>query len=86
MSSRILFYFQSTALDSSAENEDTDVMHEFQSKLLYFEKQRITDIRQILLDFTLIQLKESVKSMEILTSAYNHVIAIDVEKDLEVGI
>lgn len=52
--------------------------------LMRFERQKIGDIRQILLDFTLIQLKESVKSMEILTAMYNDIAAIDENKDLEV--
>lgn len=51
-----------------------------------FERKRITDIRQILLDLTLIQIKENVKSMEILTTMYNDVVAIDVDRDLEVSI
>lgn len=49
-----------------------------------FERQKIGDIRQIMLDFTLIQLKESVKSMEMLTTMYNDIAAIDETKDLEV--
>lgn len=36
------------------------------------------------MDFTLIQLKESVKSVELLTTMYNDVASIDVDKDLEV--
>lgn len=36
------------------------------------------------MDFTLIQMKESVKKMEILTAMYNGIVAIDVDKDLEV--
>lgn len=50
-----------------------------------FERQKIGDIRQILLDFTFIQLKESVKSMEMLTTMYNDIAAIDENKDLEVN-
>lgn len=52
--------------------------------LLRFERQKISDIRQMLLDFTLIQLKESVKSMEILTTMYNDVAAIDENMDVQV--
>lgn len=51
-----------------------------------FERKRIIDIRQILLDLTLIQIKENVKSMEILTAMYNDVVAIDANKDLEVSL
>lgn len=49
-----------------------------------FEKKKIGDIRQILLDFTLIQLKESMNSMEILTTMYNDITSISVDKDLMV--
>lgn len=52
--------------------------------LLRFERQKIVDIRQMLLDFTLIQLKEAVKSMEILTTMYNDVAAIDEDVDVQV--
>lgn len=50
-----------------------------------FERKKISDIRQILLDFTLIQLKESVNSMEILTTMYNDIISIDANKDSKVS-
>lgn len=59
-------------------------MNEFEKNLLIFERQKIDDIRRILMDFTLIQLKESVKSMEILTTMYNDIASIDADKDLEV--
>lgn len=36
------------------------------------------------MDYTLIQLKESVKSVELLTTMYNDVASIDVDKDMEV--
>lgn len=36
------------------------------------------------MDFTLIQMKETVTSMEILTAMYNEIAAIDVDKDTEV--
>lgn len=45
----------------------------------------MTDVRRILMDFTLIQLKESVKSVELLTTMYNDVASIDVDKDIEVN-
>lgn len=45
----------------------------------------MTDVRRILMDFTLIQLKESVKSVELLTAMYNDVASIDVDKDMEVN-
>lgn len=53
---------------------------------MQFERKRITDTRQILIDLTLIQMKENVKSLEILTAMYNDVVAIDADKDLEVSV
>lgn len=60
-------------------------MHDFEDKAIQFERQKITDMRQILLDLTMIQLKECAKSMEILSAVYNDIAAINVDKDLEVG-
>lgn len=59
--------------------------NDFEMNIVKFEQQKINDIRQILMDFTLIQLKETVKSMEILTTMYNDVASIDPDKDLEVS-
>lgn len=59
--------------------------HDFEEKAIQFERQKITDIRQILLDVTMIQLKECAKSMEILSAVYNDIAAISVDKDLEVS-
>ncbi|XP_031619179.1 protein FAM92A-like [Contarinia nasturtii] len=56
---------------------------DFEANLIKFELQKVHDIREILLEFTLIQLKENVKSMEMLTSMYNDIVAIDTEKDVE---
>lgn len=67
-------------------NEDNDLSaHDFENKSIQFERQKITDIRQILLDLTMIQLKECAKSMEILSAVYNDIAAINVDKDLEVS-
>lgn len=65
--------------------EEAIPSHDFEKNLMKFERQKINDIRQILMDFTLIQLKESVKSMEILTTMYNDIASIDADKDLEVS-
>lgn len=59
--------------------------NDFEMNLMKFERQKIDDIRRILLDLTMIQLKESVNSMNILTSMYNDIAAIDADKDLEVS-
>lgn len=49
-----------------------------------FEQRKINDVRKILLEFTLIQLNECVKSVETLTTMYNDIVVIDADKDLEV--
>lgn len=64
--------------------EENNPNQEFETNFLKFERQKLTDVRRILMDFTLIQLKESVKSVELLTTMYNDVASIDVDKDLEV--
>lgn len=74
---------QSGEEQSEKLNDDTKTMSDFESKVLNFERQKITDLRQILMDLTLIQLKESSKSVEILSAVYNDIAAIDVEKDLD---
>lgn len=71
---------------SAASNEEINPNNEFENNFLKFERQKLTDVRRILMDFTLIQLKESVKSVELLTTMYNDVASIDVDKDLEVNI
>lgn len=64
--------------------EQNKSSQDFEVNLMKFERQKISDMRQILLDFTMIQLKDCIKSMEILTEVYNDVSAIDADKDLQV--
>lgn len=71
--------------DANAQGiEDSQCNQDFESNLLKFERQKISDIRQILMDFTLIQLKETVASMDILSSMYNEIAAIDADRDVVV--
>lgn len=49
-----------------------------------FEKQKLTDMKEILSNFILIQMKYLTTSMEVLTSAYQEVQTMDVKKDHEV--
>lgn len=72
-------------LDQEPVGDNNPSTHDFEDKAIKFERQKITDIRQILLDLTMIQLKECAKSMEILSAVYNDIAAIDVDKDLEVS-
>lgn len=65
---------------------DSDVSkssQELDQNVVTFEQRKIEDIKQILLDLTLIQLKQHVKSMEILSATYQDIAAIDVTKDIE---
>lgn len=81
-----LFHRQLNYQDKKAVTSEEDTPNnEFESNFLKFERQKVTDIRRILMDFTLIQLKESVKSVELLTAMYNDAASIDVDKDLEVN-
>lgn len=59
--------------------------NEFESKVISFERQKIGDLREILLDFTLIQMQENVKALEILTVAHEHIAEISVDDDLAVS-
>lgn len=49
-----------------------------------FEKQKLVDMKEILSNFILIQMKCLTTNLEILTHAYQDVQAIDVKKDYEV--
>lgn len=76
---------QETLDQEPAKDINSSITHDFEDKAIQFERQKITDIRQILLDLTMIQLKECAKSMEILSAVYNDIAAVNVDKDLEVG-
>lgn len=56
---------------------------ELDQNVITFEQRKIEDIKQIMLDLTLIQIKQHVKSMEILSATYQDIIAIDVHKDID---
>lgn len=51
-----------------------------------FEKQKITDLKEILTNFILIQLKYHSAALEVLTASYQEVDSIDEKGDLEVNI
>lgn len=60
-------------------------IHNVEEKTTAFEKQKIHDIKSILLDFIAIELAYHVNSMETLTDAYNKIEQIDEKSDLEVS-
>ena len=49
-----------------------------------FEKQKITDLKEILTNFILIQLKYHSAALEVLTASYQEIASIDEKGDLEV--
>lgn len=65
---------------------ENGLKNDFESKVFSFERQKIGDLREILLDFTLIQMQENVKALEILTEAHRHIADISVDDDLEVRV
>lgn len=50
-----------------------------------FEKQKITDLKEILTNFILIQLKYHSAALEVLTASYQEIASIDEKEDLEVN-
>jgi hypothetical protein len=61
------------------------VLKELSSVAETFEKKKLTDTKEILLNFVLIQLKYFASGLEIFSSAYESVSNIDDKSDLEVG-
>lgn len=59
------------------------ITNEFEENVVKFELQKNRDLKQMLLDFTRIQLKHHAKSLEILSAVYQDVAAIDEEADIE---
>lgn len=68
-----------------ASAEVTKSIHNIEEKTTTFEKQKLHDMKVILLKFIMIEMGYHAKSLEILTKAYNDVQSIDEEHDLEVG-
>lgn len=66
-------------------SHENGLKNDFDSKVHSFERQKIGDLREILLNFTLIQMQENVKALEILTEAHRNIVAISIDEDLEVS-
>ncbi|KAG5889636.1 hypothetical protein JTB14_028916 [Gonioctena quinquepunctata] len=58
-------------------------IHSLEDKTNSFEKQKLHDIKSILLDFVTVEIGFHAKCLEILTKAYNNVESINEESDLE---
>jgi hypothetical protein len=50
-----------------------------------FEKQKLHDIKSILLDFVSVEMGYHARALEVLTNAYKGISSIDEEADLEVS-
>lgn len=59
-------------------------IHSLEEKTNNFEKQKLHDVKSILLDFIAIELGFHSKCLEILTKAYGDVQSVNEEADLEV--
>lgn len=68
---------------SETNGETSKLCQELDQNIVTFERRKMEDIKQILLDLTLIQLKQHVKSMEILSATYQDIVAIDVDRDID---
>lgn len=53
--------------------------------ILIFEKQKLLDVKTILQNIILIQLKQHTSSIELLSAAYQDLTEIDEEQDLKVN-
>lgn len=60
-------------------------IHNLEEQTLKFEKQKLHDIKYILLDFVATEMGYHAKALEILTEAYNEIQDVDEEKDLHVS-
>lgn len=65
-----------------AKMEVTRVNKEIDEIIESFEKQKNQDLKTLLQNFTLIQLKMHTKAIEVLTAAYHEIENIDEDKDL----
>nr|CAH7756168.1 unnamed protein product [Callosobruchus chinensis] len=58
-------------------------IHNLEEKTTRFEKQKLHDIKKILLDFIAVEIGYHAKALEVFTKAYNDVNTINEERDLE---
>lgn len=65
--------------------EVSKTVHNIEEKTTTFERQKLHDIKSILLDFITTELGYHAKALEILTKIYRQVNAIDEDADLQVS-
>lgn len=67
-----------------ASREVSKVVKSLEEQIDSFEKQKLHDVKTILLSFVTVQLSFHAKAVELLTKAYQDVAEIDEGQDLEV--
>ncbi|XP_017782102.1 PREDICTED: protein FAM92A1 isoform X2 [Nicrophorus vespilloides] len=66
-----------------ATSEVIKTMHGLEEEITTFERQKLHDVKAILLDFVSTELGYHAKVLELLTEAYNEIYRIDEQSDLE---
>lgn len=68
-----------------ASAEFSKTLRNLDEKSTEFEKQKLHDIKSILLDFVSVEMGYHARALEVLTNAYKGISSIDEEADLEVS-
>lgn len=66
--------------------EVSKTIHNLEEQITSFERQKLHDIKAIFLDFISTEMGYHAKALEILTSAYQDIDAINEESDMEVNV
>lgn len=69
---------------AKATAELSKTLHNIEEKSSTFEKQKLHDLKEILLDFVRIEMGFHARSLEVLTDAFSLVHGINEDSDLEV--
>jgi hypothetical protein len=68
-----------------ASAEFSKTLRNLDEKSTEFEKQKLHDIKSILLDFVSVEMGYHARALEVLTNAYKGISSIDEKADLEVS-
>lgn len=68
-----------------AKAEVSRTVHGLEEKVTQFERQKLHDVKGILLDFVAIEIGYHAKALEQLTVAFKYINAIDEDADLDVS-
>ncbi|XP_065164474.1 CBY1-interacting BAR domain-containing protein 1 isoform X2 [Atheta coriaria] len=66
-----------------AKSEVARTIHNLEDKLLTFERQKLHDLKEILLDFVCTEIGYHSKAISLLTEAYTNIDAINIDTDVE---